>query len=63
MNDIGRSAYPSIEDVELGLLANHADDSLAVRHPDGGVFVGRLFAALLKKVLDAFVDVSHPLLF
>lgn len=52
----------SVENVELGLGAHHADDGLRVRHPDGRVFVGGLLAALFQQIFDALVDVSHPLL-
>jgi hypothetical protein len=54
--------YSSVENVELGLGAHHADDGLRVRHPDGRVFVGGLLAALFQQIFDALVDVSHPLL-
>ena len=54
--------YSSVENVELGLGADHANYGLGVRHPDSRVFVGGLLAALLQQIFDALVDVGHPLL-
>ena len=54
--------YSSVENVKLGLSADHADDGLGVRHPNSRVFVGGLLAALLQQIFDALVDVCHPLL-
>ena len=55
-------AHPPVDQVELCLFVDHADGGFGVRDPDCSVFVGRLLAAFLDQVLDALVDVGHPLL-
>ena len=55
-------SYPPRERAELRGVADHAGVDLVVGHPDGGVVAGGLLAALGQQILDALVDVRHPLL-
>ena len=54
--------HSSVENIELGLFANHAHNCLGIRNPDCRVLIGGLLATLLDQIFDALVDVSHPFL-